>query len=171
MKIIRLANSKGIEYIKEHFVDDDASKEFIAEGLKTSLINNLENTFILLAFEGDKVIAYLTAMNMVNFKYVWLDQVWSDKDTPPDVNDKIFFRFLMWVDSLGKTEIRMETKRDEDAITRKWKFEKHSTIMKFILKEDYEKGYLNSMRKEEVEVKTNDAGIIPTSNETNKENK
>ncbi len=147
MKIIRVRNSIGVDYMKEHFVDVNSSKDVICESLKALLINDTENTFILQAWEGDKLVAFLTALNLTNQKYVWLDQAWSDPKTPLDVNDKIFFRFLMWVDSLGKKEVRAETRRDEDAVTRRWKFEKIATVMKFELPENYEANYMNIIRK------------------------
>lgn len=170
MKFIRLRNSIGIDYMKEHLVAEESNLEDFMNGLKAMLVEEPENIFITQAWEGDKLKAFLISLNMIKRNYVWLDQVWSDLDNPPDVNDKIFFRFLMWVDSLGKKEIRIETKRDEDAIARRWKFEKYSAIMKFEIKDDYEKEFMKGMRKEDDD-KQKDIPIIGITSEKVEENK
>ena len=151
MRIIRVKNPVGIDYMAGHFDDlykeEGIDIEVIKDGLKTCLMTDLDNTLVLQAWEGEELIAFLVALNVANYKHVFLDQAWSDPKNPPEVMDKLFFRLLMWVDYLGKKQIRLETSRNAEAMTRKWNFVQHSVIMKFDLSDTYESDYVALVRK------------------------
>ena len=150
MKIIRVQNPVGIDYMKEHFVDLDIDSEVLSEGLKAQLVQDLTNILILQAWEGDDLIAFIVAQNMRSQSHVFLYQAWVDAKSGGDVGDKLFFRLLLWVDLLGKKEIRMETTRNEEAIIRKWGFEKFSSIMSFKIPDDIESDYMSLMKNKDV---------------------
>ncbi len=164
MKIIRVQNPVGIDYMKEHFVDPDLDREVLSNGLKAQLAADIENILILQAWDGDSLVAFVVAQNMPNQPHVFLYQAWVEPESSVEVSDKLFFRLLLWVDLLGKEEVRMETTRDTDAFTRRWKFEKFSTIMSFLIPEDFESGYVALMRKN-ISKDENDIPKVGTSSE------
>jgi len=143
MRIIRVQNPVGIDYMKEHFISNIES-DFLAEGLKAELLTDRENILILQAWNEDKLIGFIIAQNVVQQNHIFLYQAWVPNDT--ELADKLFFRLLLWADYLGKKEVRMETLRSEDAYSRRWKFEKHSVIMKFVLPDNYEAEYVKTIR-------------------------
>ena len=147
MKIIRVQNPIGIEYMKEHFVDTDRDSDALCNGLKAQLSAKPENILILHVWEGDALVGFIIAQNQLSTPYVFLYQAWVDSKSDPDIADKLFFRLLLWVDLLGKKEIRLETTRNTEAMTRKWKFKKVSAIMSFSIPDNFESGYTKFMQR------------------------
>ena len=154
MKIIRVQNPIGIDYMEDFFVDDDMSKETLGASLKSLLEKDLDNTFVLQAWDGDSLVAFLIAFNLPAQTHVFLYQAWVEYEYSIKVSDKMFFRLLLWTDFLGKDEVRMETVRSEDAITKKWKFEKYSTIMTYKIPEDFEFSHVEGKRIADVTPET-----------------
>ena len=150
MKIIRVQNPVGVDYMKEHLVDLDVDTETFADGLKAQLVQDIANILILQAWEGDDLIGFLLANNVRNQNHVFLYQAWVDAKGGSDVGDKLFFRLLLWVDLLGKKEVRMETTRSEEAFTRKYGFEKFSSIMSFKIPDNIEMDYMALMKNKDI---------------------
>ncbi len=71
MKIIRVQNPVGVDYMKEHLVDLDVDTETFADGLKAQLVQDIANILILQAWEGDDLIGFLLANNVRNQNHVF----------------------------------------------------------------------------------------------------
>ena len=153
MKVIRVQNPIGIDYMAEHLLDDGRKTDELVEALKGELMTNPNDIFVLHIWDEDKLVGFIVAMNLPAKTHVFLYQAWADPKTPADVVDKAFFRLLLWVDSLNKTEIRMETTRNEEAFAKKWNFKKFSTIMSFTLYDGYEKDIMAKLRGKEIDSK------------------
>lgn len=156
MKIIRVRNPIGIEYMKDYFIDSDVSKDDLCQSLKREVSNNLNNTFILQVWDGEELNAFLIAFNLPAQPHVFIYQAWAKAEVPTEISDRVFLRLLLWTDSLEKKEVRMETTGEEESFARRWGFKKYSTIMSFELTEGYETAFMNRLRKD-VESKINDS--------------
>lgn len=145
MKLIRARNPVAIDLIKDKInADDGGNAEVEAEALKAGLTKFPDKLFILIAFEGEEIKAFAVVTDVDNSNYVFIHYAWCDPKAETTLTGKIFYRILLWADSLGKSWIRTESKRC-DAIIRRWNFVEHSRVMKFEVRENFESDLLDKM--------------------------
>jgi hypothetical protein len=138
MKIIRVKNPKGASLLKGKLLQNgDYTDDQFVEKLGILLHDYSDEVFVLQAWEGEEIVGFLIAYDMVGAKHVFVHQVWSDAKYE-GLSDKLFFRLLMWTQSLGKNQIRGETKRDSDVISKRWNFKEISKIVAFDIPENLE---------------------------------
>lgn len=147
MKIIRVTNPRAIDLMQDYLLhDDDEFDEGQLEGLlKQMLENTPQNTYFVQAWDGDELKSFVLAIAPPGTGHTFVLQAWVKPGVPKKLTDEIFNRIKIWTEMLGRTSIRMETKRDPDAWNRRWQFEPHSTVMEFDLTRD-EKELINGRR-------------------------
>ena len=137
MRISRVQNIEGIDLLAEHLlVEDGVSRESTVELLKQLMQFDPESCCILAAHEEGQIKAFIISAAEPKKSHVFLYQAWADESVPRQVRDKMFIRTCLWADAIGRTEIRTETKRNEESIQRRWGFEHFSTIMSFQIPDD-----------------------------------
>ena len=139
MKVIRARNPIAVDYMKDHLLDEssDYGIENLVDGIKAALADYPEDTFLLQAWDDKTLAGFLLAFNLPQQKHVFFQQVWVDAKYP-GLSDKMFFRLVVWVDNLGKREIRGETHRNVGVLEKRWGFRPFSRIVSFEIPEDYE---------------------------------
>lgn len=140
----------------EHLLSDgDYSKEAFAGALKTLLTGTPESTFILQAYDGEDLKAFLIAVAPPEQNHVFVLQAWSsleDNETP----DRMFLRLCLWTESIGRMELRAESKRSPEAFLRRWNFEIFSNVLSFQIPEDLEGELVKGNHRVLVGKETND---------------
>jgi len=138
MKLIRVRNPIGVDYIKNSLLEDSAyDNEDLVASIKYMMEQSPEEVFLLQGWEGKELAGFLLAYNDNRQRHVFLHQVWIDARFP-GLPDKMFFRLLVWADNLGKCEIRAETSRDALALEKRWNFKEIAKIISFEIPEDFE---------------------------------
>lgn len=139
MKVIRARQPEAVRYMLDYLVEeDDLKREKIAEVIKYNLTENPDDIYVLQAWEGEEIKAFLVATAPELSDFVFIFQAWCDPKAEDNLSDRLFYRVLLWAHDLGRNEIRMETKRDPEAYKRKWGFEVFSYMMNFMIPEDFE---------------------------------
>lgn len=151
MKIIR-ANHPGVmEYIKPLLLDDvlDGKKDQFVQYV-TMLMRDLpDDVFLLVAIEStdmsDSVVGFMIAWAPRDVDYACICQTWVDpiKCANTRTADIFFLRLVQWAENKGKSSIRMETKRNDAAFTRRWGFEVASYNMELRLSGGFEENLLS----------------------------
>lgn len=143
MRLFRTKNPKAVEYMKDKLlVDAGDSREGLAEQIEIAMSDYTEDTFVLHGWDGDKLKCFLIAYNIPKQNHVFLHQVWCEAGLE-NYTDKMFFRLLMWAQSLGKKQIKGETQRNTSACTRRWNFKEVSKIVAFDIPDDLEERLLS----------------------------
>ena len=138
MEIINATNPRVVDFLEPHLLEDEdyGGKEHLAEMLRYMLSEGGENLRIYVAFEGSELRGYIIAFNAPQKLHVFLVQVWVNAKEP-SLADRLFSRIVLWTDSLGKKEIRAETKRNPIVMERRWNFQPFSQIVSFCIPDDY----------------------------------
>ncbi len=146
MKLFRARNLAAVELMKDKLLpDEDFNQEDLVESIEQALVEAPEDIYLLQAWEGKVMVGFLIAYNLPKQNHVFLLQVWADP-TVERLSDKMFFRMLFWAQSLGKKEIRAETKRNTEAIQRRWDFQEVSKIVSYKIPDDLEERIMASSR-------------------------
>ena len=142
MKTIRVRNPEGVDLISSYLLSDpDIEQEDFAAELKYALANNADNIYFLQTWdiENEKLLAFMIAINYPNQKHTFVWQIWRDpKLTNVALVDNYLHRLVLWTENFGKSKIKMETIRDVEAFSRRWNFKATSTVMEFVIPENFE---------------------------------
>lgn len=146
MKFIRVTNSSAVDYIEPYLLPerDVASKEALSQQIRFHLQNNPNLIYFLIALdeiEGKVKVAgfIISACPEGDFRHIFIHQIWVDGEyAQKRISDTFFLRTIIWAQSLGRSEVLMETYRDPTAMTRRWGFEEISRTMSFKIDDEYE---------------------------------
>jgi len=147
MRIVIGQNRSAIDFIKGHLIKDECydNMESFVTDLK-EIIGN-PSVFLCIALDGEDVKGFILATAPPRYKHVFLWQVWVDPTVKEKIAQKLFFRLNLWASSLKRMEIRAETKRNTDAVLRKWNFKEISSIVSYKIPDDFDIDYLESVQE------------------------
>lgn len=142
MKIIIARHPSAIDYIEPHLLDDpDYAPGDLAEMLRGAVRS--ENMFLSLVVDGEDLKAFLIAFSPSLQNHAFIYQAWSDPEfTDQHYKDSVFLRLILWSEAKGLGEIRAETKRSTKPFLRRWNFTPYSTIMTYVIPENFEEELL-----------------------------
>jgi len=149
MRIVRVRTIAGIDYMADKIMVDDLGTPIdqYINCLKQMITAGQDDIFILQVWDGDEIKAFLIALAPASCEHIWVAQTWiSPSLADTKAADRLFLRLLMWSESLGRSEVRMETKRDESAFTKRWNFQTHSVIMSFKVDRDLDEKLIAGQR-------------------------
>jgi len=145
MRLIRVKNPKGIEFMREFLYKEDESMDLklLEEGLKDALVLHPDNTFILQVWneESDELDAFLIALAPQGVDYIYVFQVWL-REPRDEIVTKFFTRLCLWAETLGRRSLRAQEGEGTKAFTEKWKFKDLLKIVKFDIPENFEIKFL-----------------------------
>jgi hypothetical protein len=130
MEIFRTENPEVLRWMLPHLVEsEDYTKEVIVEEILTALAYSPENICIIMAIDGPELIGY--AVSSVVRNHAWMGQAWTDENYNREIVGKeILEQTKIWAKDKGLVDIRFETDRSTEALTRAWGFEEFSSIMR-----------------------------------------
>jgi hypothetical protein len=133
MKIIRVLNPRGVDVMEGKILQNpDYTEGQLTGVLKWAMENQSQNLFLVQAWEGDQLAAFMYAWVVEGQKHVFLEQAWADaKLVGKDVLSSMLTMICIWANSMGKMEIRTEVIQHSDALLRRWNFKPHSEILSF----------------------------------------
>ena len=139
MRVLRAMRGVALDFIDDEMLEDE---NFLDESFKDTMKNLIEtqrdNTFVLQAFDGDKLKAFLIAYAPENQSNVILFRVWCTPEiTDRKLQDSLFLKLCLWAEAIGRTSITAETDRSPKALHRRWGFKEVSTVVKFELDEGF----------------------------------
>ena len=146
---IRVVNPIGIDYMESLLlVDEDIERSSLVEALKNTLASDPNGIFVAqtwdTAIEPDgEIVAFVIAYAPSMQRHVFLYQAWCKPGTDEKVADKLFLSLVLWSEANGRTSIKAETKRDVNAIYRRWNFIPFSQIIEFKIDSLLEEKLLN----------------------------
>lgn len=109
---------------------DDRMKEPYLTELERRMIAAPDSLLILASIESDEVKAFLVAQNPgPEIPYMILTQVWSDPHNDRSWSDPFLARLVLWSLAHDKSYVRAETRRNAEAMYRRFGFEPSSTIV------------------------------------------
>lgn len=158
MKIIRLTNPEGLDYITPHVPESEARtpEEFI-DLFRRVMVERPEDCFVSLAFdvlgagtddEQVDVKAFLIASVHASGNYVFIWHAWrKPEEEDKSLSDKLFYRLVVWTHSLGITRIKCETGREAAAFERRWGFETEAKILRYDIPDNFEETLVTNMRR------------------------
>ena len=122
------------------------SEDDYAKALEDMLRDDPNNTFVVQAWDGDSLVALLVAFAGSGQSHVFIYDAWAD----PQIEDnslthKMFVRLLLWAESIGRTQVRCETSRPIEAITKRWGFTEHAKILKYEIEEAFEETLIDKL--------------------------
>lgn len=148
MRIFRANRVEVLNVIsKRLIVPDGWEREELLEAYQGEMEENPLTTFVLLAVEDDQVRAFFIASAPARGKHVRLWQAWGEPKLPNGVMDRMFHQLMLWVEEMGHTGVKIETKRHHDVMTRKWGFQLVSYNMVFDVEGNYSKIVTRAQRR------------------------
>jgi len=134
MEIRKPKSVKELYDMKDHLVLLHEDKEHYLESVAQRLIAVPDSILILQGRDdNNELVCMLVAEKpRDNSEYIWLSQVWS---SDPKLTDELMMRVMLWAISLGRNEIRGETKRNPKPLHKKFGFELHSVILSLKINE------------------------------------
>jgi hypothetical protein len=135
MRIIRARGPAVIDFIEDKLLDTQEYTDVsFADVLRGLLSEQPDSTCIYVCFKDEEILGFLVAYAPPNVTHVWLWQAWADpKLKNTNVTKIVFDRLLLWTEFIGRTSIRAETKRETEAMYRRWKFQDYSKIIEYKL--------------------------------------
>lgn len=135
ISVIRARSVNVLKHIEPILVFQDQRLRLpFIEGIAQQLTNSPDSILLLVAMDGSDLRASLIAHNPgPSLPYIFVSQLWSHPDNPPDWYKPFFARLILWTTANDKTYIRGETLRDTDAIYRRFGFEPFAQIVSFDL--------------------------------------
>ena len=125
--------TKDIQVIQELYpyldVDESFSKEDYVREIAGFLIKNPSDICIIVVYDNQTLLAFLIGWLLQNRNFSWIQQAWSADAIPRAYSLKAMKLFELWTKQHGLNLIRMETKRNIDAMERTYGFEVQSAIM------------------------------------------
>jgi len=136
MLIFRATNYKILKHIYPHLVEDgEYNKDIISKEICSMMMNTPNDICVSVVFNGDELIGYTIGWTLLDRRYVWLGQSWLKVG----VNRKDVIKALDIVESWAIEEhniheIRFETERNGEAVSRAWGFNVHGYLMNKLIK-------------------------------------
>ena len=139
MRILRAMRGVAMDFIDDEMLEDE---NFLDESFKDTMKNLIEtqkdNTFVLQAFDGNVIKAFLLAYAPEKQSNVILFRAWCDSKLPDrKLQDSLFLKLCLWAEAVGRTSITAETYRNTEALHRRWGFKEVSKVVKFELDEGF----------------------------------
>jgi len=133
MRYIRARASVAVDYMRDYLLpDDDFSEGMLAEALRDMMQNTPDGIYVGQAWEGDELKAFVIAFAPPNMGHVFIHQAWANPEiNGTKVQDKLFLRLCLWAETIERSELRAETKRNPEALLRRWNFKPFSQILSF----------------------------------------
>lgn len=162
MKFIRVRNSAGVDYMEPRLLpDDDFPVGALVEALKDMLQHTPDGVFICQVWDGDEIRAFVIAFAPPNLAHVFIHQAWADETLQgTEIQDKLFLRLCLWAETLGRSELRAETKRNPEAFLRRWNFKPYSAILSFSVVDDLTEKLINAKHDEVVQKEPENGGEL-----------
>lgn len=156
LKFIRGNATGGVQMCKPHFIlDAGEDRDRFAAKISEMITNFPQWVYLVLVLDIEakepSLIGFLLAAWENPAPYVWLFQAWTNPEYKGEpFSESVFIRFLTWAEELGLPEVRLMTKRDTDAVHRKWGFAPISQIMSLNV-QDAMKSLVYKPKKEEAD--------------------
>jgi hypothetical protein len=129
MEIFRTENPEVLRFMLPHLVEsEDYTKEVIVEEILGTLLHSPENICIIMALDGSELIGYMITTVVRN--HAWMGQAWVDSNYDKVVGTNMLAQTKEWAEEKNLVDIRFETDRSTEALTRAWGFEEFSSIMR-----------------------------------------
>jgi hypothetical protein len=134
MRLILGRNASMLDVLKPVLLEDpEVSREEFVQNVKQGITSYPDNWFVIGAFEELKgkpvCYGYMIAVSVPAEQFTYVVQAWADPKAAERITRASFDVLQKWSELRGKTEIRMETRRDHTAFIRKWGFQPISTLM------------------------------------------
>lgn len=138
MRYIRARATAAVDYMEGKLLpDDDFTEGALVEALKEMLINTPDGVFIGQVWDGDEIRAFVIALAPPSMSHVFVHQAWADPMLEGSkTQDKLFLRLCLWAESIGRGELRAETRRNPEAFLRRWGFTPYSQVLSYNIGDD-----------------------------------
>ena len=132
MTLIKVKNPKAIDFMEGLLRKEEGSDIDVGEVLKGVLINDPDSIFILQAWEGEDLQAFIVAFAPASVSYTYIQDIWVKEDVDPSIVDRMFFKTIMWTEAVDRSFIRLEYRSSIDQVLiNKWRLSVDSMIYKF----------------------------------------
>lgn len=88
---------------------------------------NPERLLFITAYHDQSLVGFMIATS--EFDHVFIAQIWSHHNNPPEIANSMFLRALIWACALGKPSVRAETNRNLEVLHRRVGLKPRSTIV------------------------------------------
>lgn len=131
MQIFRCTEPEPTAQLLAPFLleDTDYSKETTLGMLMHYLATMPSQIQVLVAIDENSVLGHTISFAEQGTNHTFLLQAWVSNKAPTGLSKKLLSRVIAWTEDLGRTSIRMETKRSEGGFTRRFGFRPLSSIM------------------------------------------
>ena len=132
MEIFRTQRPEILKYIAPHIIEaPDYDRLTILDNILSSMLERSEDTCVVVALDGDKLIAFSIAI--IVRKHLWIDQTWIDSEQTKEVGLGLLYILKDFALEKDIHDMRFETSRNAEAWERSWGFEEFSSIMRMEL--------------------------------------
>lgn len=130
IRIERFSDWTQVDEMVEWFEVERAGQEQeLAQQLKQALHGRPETVFVVQARRDGELIGFIVCDLAIGHPYVWMSQAWSHPQNTFRVADEMWRRVREWAEMVGKGEVRAETRRQVDALRRRFGFEVESVTI------------------------------------------
>jgi hypothetical protein len=149
MRIVRIF-ADSFDLIKDKLLTFDYPVEVFQEMVFDWLVQTPAQTCVLAVVEGNEIEGFLVATAGGDVDFVFVQQAWAaPQQSDLKATEKVFARLAAWADQMGRTSIRMETRRIPEALQRRWGFKVVTTVMQLDIPDYYEAFAAKVLRKPE----------------------
>jgi len=135
MKIFRANKPVVVDYLEPHLLSDEfLSKEALCNALKSMLVENPDETLVMVAYDEDVLKAFMIVFADPGADYAVVIQTWSE--APVNTLKSMFFRVCLWAEARSKSFLRAETSRKMEGFLRDFGFQETSKVMVFQVSDD-----------------------------------
>lgn len=128
--ITRVSDPNDLALMIPHFVvETEDQRRQVTQQIVKALLESPDRLFVVQAKRDEELIGFLVAQNIGSCVYV--AQAWSNPSNGWPVADAMWERTVLWTVAIGKPEIRAETKRESEALYRRFGFEEVSKTIAF----------------------------------------
>lgn len=129
MKIVRTFDPSIIDELEDWILGDDGQldREIYLQLLRQG-IQDKENFFFVLGFDGGEVKAMMIASAPPNANTAWLYEAHIEPGYTK-LGKQLWSRISSWASDLGRVSIRSQTKRNTEALLRSWSFKTIATVV------------------------------------------
>ena len=131
MRMLRCSQPEAtLELLYPYLLEDsDYTKEVLAQMLHRQLTEAPQETFVLVAIDENELLGFVIVIAEYGANHTFVLQAWASNKAPETMSKKILSRVIMWSEDLGRTSIKIETKREDRGISRRFGFTKYSSMM------------------------------------------
>lgn len=135
-----------VEMVPHLIVEDETQRQnFVAQYIEI-MRRNPDNLLVLdVRDEAQELVAFVIAERSLSF--VTITQAWSKASNPWEITNELFLRVVLWATAMGKYEIRAETRRDLDALHRRFGFTERSVNMSYQIDQNILTGVINRLQE------------------------